>query len=109
MRNSFSWAKNRHLLGGPGAQGSAYFQDGPELGRAPGALALVLAQAARVEGVAAEKVHRRQLQRAPAQRAAVVLEHPHLRRHGSYLSMSHEAGASIDFQPGMLLATTFSN
>ena len=59
-------------------QGAPDVQDGAELGRAQRALALVLAQAARVEGVAAQKVHRRQLQGPPAERAPVVLEHAHL-------------------------------
>lgn len=68
----------KHLLSSPSAQGPPYLQDGTELGRAQGALPFVLAQAARIEGVPAQEVHRRQLQGAPAQGAPVVLEHPHL-------------------------------
>ena len=66
------------LLGSACPQGAPDVQNGAELGRAERALALVLAQAARVEGVAAEEVHRRQLQGPPAERAPVVLEHAHL-------------------------------
>ena len=69
----------KHLLSSASAQGPPYLQDGTELGCAQGALPLVLAQAARVEGVPAQEVHCRQLQGAPAQGAPVVLEHPHLR------------------------------
>ena len=66
------------LLGGASAQGAADVEDGAELGRAERALAVVVAEGARVEAVPAHEVHRWQLQRAPAQRAPAVLEHPRL-------------------------------
>ena len=66
------------LLSSACPQGAPDVQDGSELGRAQRALALVLAQAAGVEGVAAKKVHCGQLQGPPAERAPVILEHPHL-------------------------------
>jgi len=67
------------LLGRARAQRAADVQDGAELRRAQRALALALAERARVEAVPAQEVHRRQLQRRAAQRAAAVLEHARLR------------------------------
>ncbi len=66
------------LLSGGAAQRVADVKDGAELRRAQRALTVVLAQAAQVEGVAAQEVHRRQLQRRARQRALAALKHTRL-------------------------------
>lgn len=68
-----------HLLASTRLEGSSDVQDGLELGRTQRTLSIALTQRPQVEGVAAQEVHRWELERSAGQGTLAALENTGLR------------------------------